>query len=212
MLNRILAMAAIAAIAACDAETGVAAAERAPARGGGGGASAAVPLADGFDFAVGAPDGDGYYDAQVFGGVREHLGEDWNGNGGGDTDLGDPVYAIATGRVTFAGDLGGGWGNVVRIAHRVADRDGVRELESLYAHLDTIRAQPGAIVRRGQRIGTIGTAHGRYLAHLHLELRDTVGLPLGGGYGPPDGHLAPTPFIRAHRPARRAPRPRPTRR
>ena len=77
------------------------------------------PVADGFDFPVGAPDGVGYYDALRFGANR-HLGEDWNGNGGGDSDLGDPVAAIARGRVTFADDVGGGWGNVVRVVHRTS--------------------------------------------------------------------------------------------
>lgn len=37
---------------------------------------------DGFDFPVGKPDADGYYNAQDFQ-ENYHLGEDWNGNGGG---------------------------------------------------------------------------------------------------------------------------------
>ena len=44
----------------------------------------AVPVAAGFDFPVGPPDAQGYYDAQSFGRNR-HLGEDWNGNGGGNS-------------------------------------------------------------------------------------------------------------------------------
>src|SRR5262245_17826827 len=78
---------------------------------------AVVPLADSFDFPVGPPDAAGYRDAQAFG-ENDHLGEDWNGLGGGDTDLGDPVYSAANGLVLFAEDIGGGWGNVVRVAHR----------------------------------------------------------------------------------------------
>lgn len=152
---------------------------------------------DGFDLPVGAPDGAGYHDAQPFG-TNTHLGEDWNGDGGGDSDLGDPVHAIGRGRVTFAADVGGGWGNVVRIAHPY--RGGA--VESLYAHLDTVAVAVGQVVLRGQPIGTIGTAHGQYAAHLHLELRAAPGLALGGGYGPRSGQLAPTPFIRAHRPRR----------
>jgi murein DD-endopeptidase MepM/ murein hydrolase activator NlpD len=69
----------------------------------------------------------------------------------------------------------------------------------LYAHLDTIEVTPGAPVTRGQRIGTIGTAHGQYLAHLHFELRDRV-LPLGGGYSADrTGYLDPIAYIRGHR-------------
>lgn len=183
----------VAALAGCGRDEPAPAADRAEVH-------ALVPLADGFDFAVGAPDGAGYHDAQPFGGAAAHLGEDWNGAGGGDTDLGDPVAAIAAGRVTFAADIGGGWGNVVRIAHVYRDRGARHEVESLYAHLDRVQVTPGEVVARGQLIGTIGTAHGHYLAHLHLELRAAIGLPLGGGYGAPAGQLAPTPFIAAHRP------------
>ena len=159
-----------------------------------------LPAADGFDFPVGAPDAAGYYDAQPF---RDngHLGCDWNGQGGGNTDLGDPVTAIADGVVRFAEDVGGGWGNVVRIEHRVRDADGERLVESLYAHLDRIDVTAGQRVRRGTPIGTLGDAHGRYSAHLHLELRAQPGLPLGGGYARDStGYLDPTAFIRAHRP------------
>jgi murein DD-endopeptidase MepM/ murein hydrolase activator NlpD len=152
------------------------------------------PVPGGFDFPVGAPDGDGYYDAQPFG-VHDHCGNDWNGNGGADTDLGDPVTAIADGVVTFASDEGGGWGNVVRVVHG--------SVESLYAHLDRIDVHPSEVVRRGDPLGTIGTAHGHYKAHLHLELRSRPGLPLGGGYAMDrTGYLDPTAYILAHRPAR----------
>ena len=75
-------------------------------------------------------------------------------------------------------------------------------VESLYAHLATIEVARGDVVTRGHRIGTIGDAGGRYPAHLHLELRDRVGLPLGRGYGAETrGYLDPTAFIRARRPA-----------
>ncbi len=162
-----------------------------------------LPLADGFDFPVNPPDAARYRDAQPFGGAIAHLGSDWNGAGGGDSDLGDPVFAVAAGRVIAAADHGGGWGNVVRVAHRVRDRGGERTVESLYAHLDRMDVRPGDRVGRGQPIGTIGTASGRYPAHLHFELRDPIARPLGAGYGDPDGHLDPTAFIRAHRPRRR---------
>lgn len=160
-------------------------------------APASVPTArgcDGFDFPVGPPDGTGYYDAQPFG-TNNHLGNDWNGNGGLDTDLGDPVHAVSAGIVVEAKDHGGGWGNVVRIVHGCG-------IESLYAHLDTIEVTEGAAIPRGRRIGTIGTANGQYLAHLHFELRDLL-LPLGAGYATErTGYLDPTAYIRSHRPPR----------
>lgn len=155
-----------------------------------------VTPCDGFDFPVGPPHGAGYYDAQPFG-ENLHLGNDWNGNGGGDSDLGDPVHAVAAGVVLEAIDHGGGWGNVVRIAHATCGD----HVESLYAHLDQIAVSPGQSIARGERIGTIGTAHGQYRAHLHFELRD-ADLPLGAGYGEEThGHLDPTAYIRTHRPS-----------
>jgi murein DD-endopeptidase MepM/ murein hydrolase activator NlpD len=152
----------------------------------------------GFELPVGPPDGSGYYDAQPFG-TNDHLGNDWNGNGGGDSDLGDPVHAIAAGVVREATDHGGGWGNVVRVVHACGEVPG-REVESLYAHLDAIEVRAGQRVGRGQRIGTIGNAGGQYRAHLHLELRARPGLPLGGGYSKDTiGYLDPSAFILRHR-------------
>lgn len=148
-----------------------------------------------FDFPVGWPDAQGYYDAQPFG-RNAHLGSDWNGVGGGDTDHGDPVSSVGDGRVRSVSDVGGGWGLVVRVVHH----DGARCVESLYAHLSAALVQEGQRVSRGEQIGRIGDASGRYWAHLHLELRDRPGAPLGGGYGAPDGHLDPTAFIQARRP------------
>jgi len=151
-----------------------------------------------FMFPVGPPYALGYYDAQAFG-RNDHLGNDWNGLRGGDSDLGDPVFAIGAGVVTVAHDHGGGWGNVVRIAHGCGDAPG-DQVESLYAHLDAIEVHLGQWVASGERIGTIGTAGGQYLAHLHLELRTHPGLPLGGGYGTDTtGYLDPTSFVERHR-------------
>ncbi|MEL6650020.1 MAG: M23 family metallopeptidase, partial [Bacteroidota bacterium] len=136
-----------------------------------------IPQADGFDFPVGPPDAKAYYNAQPFG-RNLHLGDDWNGVGGGNSDLGDPVYSVAHGKVLEALDHGGGWGKVIRVVHRLEEQ----EVESLYAHLDTMLVEEGDFVERGDQIGTIGNVDGIYWAHLHLEIRSQKGLPLGGGY------------------------------
>lgn len=156
-------------------------------------------ISDGFDFPVGPPSARGYYNAQAFG-QNAHLGDDWNAVTGGNTDLGDPVFSIAHGIVSQAYDAGGGWGNVIRVVHQhPAFPDGLGE--SLYAHCDTLLVQVGDSVRRGAQIGTIGTSHGAYLAHLHLEIRAKADLPLGGGYGfDSTGYLNPGRFIKGHRP------------
>ena len=153
------------------------------------------PVSSGFDHPVGWPNASGYYNAQKFGENR-HLGEDWNGNGGGNTDLGDPVHTCSAGIVFFAQDLKGGWGNVVRILHNVGTKDDPVWIESVYAHLDKILVKENEVVERRQKIGTIGTAHGKYKAHLHLEIRDVVGMEIGPGYSEnTDGYLDPTQFI-----------------
>ena len=72
-------------------------------------------------------------------------------------------------------------------------------MESLYAHLDSFEVVEGQALRRGEPLGTIGTADGSWWAHLHLELRSRPGLPISGGYGEPgEIWLDPTAFIREH--------------
>ena len=114
-------------------------------------------------------------------GVNDHLGNDWNGNDGGDSDLGDPVHAIAAGVVSEATDHGGGWGNVVRVVHACGEVPG-HEVESLYAHLDTIEVRPStyfatalAVVGLGLLIGTwVGRA--RWLILLGVPLSMALGI------------------------------------
>lgn len=154
-------------------------------------------LTDGFDYPVGAPNAKGYYNAQPFG-TNNHLGDDWNAVTGGNSDLGQPIYSIANGYVTFARDISGGWGKVVRVIHKINDSTYV---ESLYAHCDTMLVAAHEGVKRGQQIATIGNADGLYYAHLHLEIRDSVEMEVGGGYSTYyNGYLDPTLFIKKNRP------------
>lgn len=158
------------------------------------------PAADGFDFPVGKPNARGYYNAQKFG-RNFHLGDDWNGNGGGNSDLKDPVYSIAHGIVISAKREPQNWGNVVRVLHNTGTRQKPVYIESVYAHLDKIHVRRGKVVRRGQKIGTIGNVGGVYLAHLHLEIRDTINKAIGDGYDRiTTGYLNPTRFIKKSRP------------
>lgn len=153
-------------------------------------------IAGKFDYPVGKPDAENYYNAQSFG-ENNHLGDDWNSVKGGNSDAGDPIYAIANGFVSVSENFGGGWGNVVRIIHQLPDGS---QLESLYAHCDTLMVKQNELVRIGQQIGTIGTANGQYLAHLHLEIRNKVNMPLGNGYSKnKTGYSDPTEFIKTHR-------------
>lgn len=131
-----------------------------------------APIADGFQWPCGAPHGAMMYDAQPFGAQNDyrhgyHTGQDINGIGGQNSDLGEPVYAAGRGLVVYSGEPAPGWGNVIILAHRLPDRSGV--VQTLYAHLDKRAVSVGQVVSRGECIGSIGTAGGRYLAHLHFE-------------------------------------------
>jgi hypothetical protein len=139
---------------------------------------AGAPRAVRFDAPMGSPLGALTYNAQPFL-ITRHLGDDLNGIGGNDSDLGDAVYAVADGEVIYAGWPSDGWGNVVILLHLLPDG---RTVESFYGHLKTIRVAVGTEVRRGERVGTVGKGDGRYLAHLHFEMRSHGTLASGQGY------------------------------
>ncbi len=110
---------------------------------------------------------DKWYNAQDFS-ENNHLGEDWNINSGGNTDCGESVFAAADGEVTYAEDAGTGWGNVIIITHHLPNG---KRVQTLYGHLDRIVKSEG-LVKKREKIGTIGNANGKYLCHLHFELRN----------------------------------------
>lgn len=144
-----------------------------------------VPIAPRFDAPMGTASGGLTYNAQKFWEMNDargghHTGDDLNGIGGMNTDLGDPVYAVADGRVVFAGESSPGWGKIVVLAHRTEDG---RLLQSMYAHLHRIDVPIGALVSRGRQLGQVGTANGNYPAHLHFEMRESDGVDIGAGYG-----------------------------
>lgn len=164
------------------------------------GQTAFTRLADGFDLPVGKPDARGYYKARGFK-SHGHLGEDWDGVGGGDTDLGDPVYCIGDGVVVFAQDCHQGWGNVIIVRHAYREGGSVRNVDSLYGHLNKILVRRGQAVRRGQQIAQIGNAHGLYDAHLHLEVRKNIAIGMSRDKFAQDSsnYFDPTSFIESHR-------------
>jgi murein DD-endopeptidase MepM/ murein hydrolase activator NlpD len=157
-------------------------------------------LADGFDFPVGKGEARGYYKARGYR-PHGHQGEDWDGVGGGDTDLGDPVYVIGDGVVVFARDCHQGWGNVIIVRHAYRESGSVRTIDSLYGHLGKILVHRGQTVRRDQQIATIGNAHGLYDAHLHLEVRKNLAIGMSRNKFAQDfsNYYDPSDFIASHR-------------
>lgn len=137
---------------------------------------------------------DKWYNAQDFG-ENNHLGEDWNANSGGNTDCGETIFAAADGEITYAEDAGIGWGNVIIITHNLPNGE---KVQTLYGHLEKILKSKG-IVKKREKIGTVGNAYGKYLCHLHFELRDETCLlwdKVFVGYSPiRKGWLDPSDFI-----------------
>jgi murein DD-endopeptidase MepM/ murein hydrolase activator NlpD len=182
------------------------------------------PPADGFDFPFGTGDGGGSYRDRATGQSHNgwyvatrfaenyslgiHPGEDWNGSGGGNTDLGQDVFAVANGRVIFAANCGKLWGNVVVIKHVFYENHEKKMIFSLYAHLQQINVKMGESVTRRQQIAAVGQDPDKlFAAHLHLELRWDESLP--PTFWPSSNqkdvawvkeHYAdPSSFIKAHR-------------
>jgi hypothetical protein len=160
---------------------------------------ASLPTATRFDFPLGSENGALAYNAQAFT-QNKHLGDDLNGIGGENSDLGDPIYCVGDGRVLLARDGGPGWGNIVIVLHAYIDKGARKYVQSYYGHVQEMLVHAGDHVRRGQKIATVGTANGRYFAHLHFEMREFVTPFIGPGYRDDTrGWLNPTQFIEQHR-------------
>jgi hypothetical protein len=158
-------------------------------------------LADGFDYPVGKPEAKGYHKARGFW-PNGHLGEDWDGDGGGDTDLGDPIYAIARGVCVLSEDVKAGWGNVIIIRHAYREANGrIEMVDSLYGHLLERHLKVGQTVQKGDLVGKMGNNNGMYPAHLHLELRKNLAIGMNRMKFARDysNYYSPTSFIQAHR-------------
>ncbi len=94
--------------------------------------------------------------------ARLHGGSDIGGN------TGAPIYAVADGTVTKAAEgYNGGSGNNVRIDH--GKLDGVA-LETSYLHMNSLEVSPGQKVKKGQRIGTVGSTGLSTAPHLHFSV------------------------------------------
>lgn len=120
-----------------------------------------------------------------------HSGLDLNGNNGGATDCGDPVYAAGDGIVAEAGPKSG-WGNIIRIRHSTPD--GYRY--TLYGHLQSIGVKIDQQVVIGQKIGAIGNGGVSTACHLHFGVLIIDEAAQGYYYGtPPSTLLDPQQFV-----------------
>lgn len=128
---------------------------------------------------------------------RYHTGEDWHLARG--QSAGQPVKAIAAGRVTYSYPLGWGRdGGAVIIEHLFADGT---KVYSQYGHMmetETIKFPARlSCVQAGQVIGAIGDV--RPAPHLHFEIRvsnaDTAGPGYSWAYPYEEGWRNPSQFI-----------------
>lgn len=101
--------------------------------------------------------GYGYRVDPVYGGTTYHAGLDFA------APYGTPVYATAEGTVTEAGPSGA-YGNRIDIDH------GYSYL-TRFGHLSKINVKPGQKVRRGDKIGEVGSTGKSTGPHLHYEVR-----------------------------------------
>lgn len=92
----------------------------------------------------------------ILGYSRLHAGVDYA------AATGTPIYAVADGRVDFAGRHGG-HGNYVKLAHN-------NGLGTGYAHMSRIAVSSGERVRRGEIIGYVGSTGLSTGPHLHYEV------------------------------------------
>ena len=78
-------------------------------------------------------------------------------------EAGTPVVVAADG-VVLSANYHADYGNVIDVDHG----DG---LTSRYAHLSTVDVKPGMLVKRGEKIGAVGTSGRSTGPHLHFEVR-----------------------------------------
>jgi murein DD-endopeptidase MepM/ murein hydrolase activator NlpD len=89
-----------------------------------------------------------------------------------DADAHTPVYAAASGVVTFASRLPT-WGNVIIIKHDPLGTTG-QVVYGRYAHVEKLVVKAGDRVKRGQQIASVGNAFGAFAYHLHFDISPTT--------------------------------------
>ena len=80
-------------------------------------------------------------------------------------DIGNPVLAIESGKIVYAGNEIQAFGNLILIKH-------YNDKTSAYAHLDKINVKKGESVNKGQIIALVGNSGKVSIPQLHFEIRD----------------------------------------
>jgi murein DD-endopeptidase MepM/ murein hydrolase activator NlpD len=106
-----------------------------------------------------------------------HTGADLNLPGASGADKGKPIYAVADGKVTYAGKAGS-WGYIIVIEHPdafITLPEGKTQRQSVfsrYGHVDQdILVRTGQEIPRGFNIGSIGLPANQVSGwHLHFDI------------------------------------------
>ena len=80
-------------------------------------------------------------------------------------ETGEPVYAVGSGQVIYAGDGLRGYGNVVIVRHDA-------QLTSLYAHNSELKVHQGDHVEQGSLLALLGNTGHSTGPHVHFEIRE----------------------------------------
>lgn len=77
--------------------------------------------------------------------------------------MGDPIYAAMDGKITCA-EWEDGYGKVIKIDHGVG-------IQTIYGHCSSIDVSVGQTVKRGDKIGLVGSTGNSTGPHVHFEVR-----------------------------------------
>lgn len=114
-----------------------------------------------------------WYIASYFGenrGSYYHSGDDYNLRTGGDSDLGQPLYAITDGEIVSTDTTSTtGFGKQIFLKFTIEGKT----YYAGYMHCNSIGVKQGDRVLEGTQIGTLGKS-GATAAHLHFVIKNTA--------------------------------------
>lgn len=119
------------------------------------------------DFKVPAPINSKRFEWPVHGKILSRYGKNaqkFNDGINIAATAGTPVMAASEGKVVYIGKNVEGYGNLVILKH---DND----VMTAYAHLDDIAVDRGALVKKGESIGTVGKSGNIAQPQLHFSMR-----------------------------------------
>lgn len=114
-----------------------------------------------------------WYNAQKYGTKTSygyHEGDDWNLRTGGNTDLGQPLFAIADGEITDVCTTHPKTGFGLHLHLKIEGPWGTRWAH--YCHLNKIFVKAGDKVKEGQQIAEVGKTGNSESAHLHFAIKN----------------------------------------